>query len=101
MSTVAQRARVRFEGMDADSRYGLRATFAVALDGDGRECCATIRLDRAGRVLELHVSEGADFDGHTTGDRDLDARIAGAAREELARARAAATVARFDREASR
>ena len=94
-------ARVRFERMDVADSYGLRATFAVMVGGDGRECCATVRLGRAGRFLELHVSEGADFDGPTTGDLDLDARIVEAAEEELARARAAATVARFDREALR
>ena len=101
MSAVVHRARVRFERLEREDRYCLRATFAVTFDGDDRAFRATVRLDRVGMVLNLHVSEGVEYDGPTTGDLDLDARIAEAAQEELARARAAAVVARMDREASR
>lgn len=62
VSCAACAARIRFECLEREDRHCMRAVFAVTLDGDERSFRATVRLDRVGLVLALHVSEGAEYD---------------------------------------
>jgi hypothetical protein len=88
--------RLRFEGFEADGSHALRACFNI-VPTDDRPFRATVELSpRTGQVYGVHASDGPAFDGGTTGDRDVDLRLGEAARDELARARAAAFVLRFD-----
>lgn len=85
---------VRFKGMSVDDLGGIEVLFDIAGEPTiGARVSVTDRDIACG----LHVSQGVEYDGPTTGSAALDAELAEKAVEEVRRVRAVEVLAAHDR----
>ena len=88
---------IRFRGL-ASEHSELRASFEITIGDTEPPFDAHVVLHgRFGNFTRLHVSDGPTFDDCTTGSTELDNEVVERAREEVARARAAALIVSLER----